>query len=554
MLLLNSVLPTVPVFAIDSTLSADAELTLADFGDNSEVTIDLDWHTLKVLNQENIVTSWILVDHTNFATARNDQLVDYYNNFPTEAAQDGEDWPPFTPSKFPWFVINGDNTIFDENNELNFYFQWNNKLQWTPSAQVENESGSKVDRTYAIASVPEDFGLTQYVETTEWTETLPNSYDFYVESIPGGTRDALLKTVSFADSNDAVELTFAKSEGKIVLNEPGDPEWKSCDWSAEWYTFWQPITSDITLVADCAQKYTITWVVDGTTTTGEFASGEMPAYEWTPTKDGSTFRWWDPELTEVVWDATYTAIFKRKSSSSSNSDSSSSSSSWNGSDSASVTTWDTATATDGADSTEENNSESSEEWDNNEGAAWTDNDGANSNAGDSEDAQNQWADKYNEEFHNAYDFAFKNGITTMPSIDEADMESPLTRIAMAKMLSQYAINILKKTPDTSKTVSFPDVSAELDEQYDNGVTLAYQLWIMWIWIEEFRPFDEVTRAEFVTALSRMLYWLSDGEELYYETHMQKLLEEKIITVADPDLQELRGYVMIMLMRSAENND
>ena len=96
------------------------------------------------------------------------------------------------------------------------------------------------------------------------------------------------------------------------------------------------------------------------------------------------------------------------------------------------------------------------------------------------------------------------------------------------------------------------MSAELDAQYNNGVTLAYQLWIMWIWIEEFRPFDLVTRAEFVTALSRLLFWLADWEWLYYETHMQKLLDEKIITVADPDMKELRGYVMIMLMRSAEN--
>jgi hypothetical protein len=34
--------------------------------------------------------------------------------------------------------------------------------------------------------------------------------------------------------------------------------------------------------------------------------------------------------------------------------------------------------------------------------------------------------------------------------------------------------------------------------------------------------------------------------------MQKLLDEKIITVSDPNMKELRGYVMIMLMRSAEN--
>ena len=74
---------------------------------------------------------------------------------------------------------------------------------------------------------------------------------------------------------------------------------------------------------------------------------------------------------------------------------------------------------------------------------------------------------------------------------------------------------------------------------------------MWIGIEKFRPFDLVTRAEFGTALSRMLYGLADWEWAYYETHLAKLMEEKIITVDTPDLQELRWYVMIMLMRSAQ---
>ena len=73
---------------------------------------------------------------------------------------------------------------------------------------------------------------------------------------------------------------------------------------------------------------------------------------------------------------------------------------------------------------------------------------------------------------------------------------------------------------------------------------------MWINIDKFRPDDLVTRAEFGTALSRMLYATADWEKAYYETHLAKLLEEKIITVDTPDLQELRGYVMIMLMRSA----
>lgn len=36
------------------------------------------------------ISSWLIVDHTNFAEARHNQLEDYYNNYPIEAQQDGE--------------------------------------------------------------------------------------------------------------------------------------------------------------------------------------------------------------------------------------------------------------------------------------------------------------------------------------------------------------------------------------------------------------------------------------------------------------------------------
>ena len=170
-----------------------------------------------------------------------------------------------------------------------------------------------------------------------------------------------------------------------------------------------------------------------------------------------------------------------------------------------------------------------------------------------EDLQKVLDDGFTLEFHYAYDFAFANKITTMPSIQEADMYGKLNRIAMAKMLSQYAINILGKTPDTNKECKFGDVSAELDAQYDNWVTLACQLWIMWINMpnNEFRPYDTVVRAEFGTALSRLLFGIQDGTTKYYTPHLAKLKEEWIITNDDPTLQELRGYVMLMLMRSAK---
>ena len=95
----------------------------------------------------------------------------------------------------------------------------------------------------------------------------------------------------------------------------------------------------------------------------------------------------------------------------------------------------------------------------------------------------RWAWGYSLEFQQAYNFAYKNWITTMSTIQKADMSWKLTRIQMAKMLSQYAINVLWKRPDPSRwVVKFNDVTDEMDKDYNNWVILAYQLWIMWILI------------------------------------------------------------------------
>ena len=164
---------------------------------------------------------------------------------------------------------------------------------------------------------------------------------------------------------------------------------------------------------------------------------------------------------------------------------------------------------------------------------------------------------YSPEFQQAYKFAHEKWITTMPTIEKANMDGKLTRIAMAKMLSQYAMNVLWQKPANIITPKFNDVTDKQNSDYDDWVTLAYQLWIMWQnmpW-NNFRPNDEVTRAEFATALSRMAYWISDWEykwtAKYYIHHMEKLVKEWIITKDDPNMKELRWYVMIMLMRSSK---
>ena len=165
---------------------------------------------------------------------------------------------------------------------------------------------------------------------------------------------------------------------------------------------------------------------------------------------------------------------------------------------------------------------------------------------------------HTKEENDAYSFAKSNGITTTDSIDNAKMNTELTRIQMAKMLSNYAINVLWQEPDVSKwTIKFDDVTNKMDKQYDNAVTKAYQLWIMWQNMKnnEFRPSDTVTRAEFASALSRLLYQTEEWEYKwtwkYYIPHVSKLYNEWIVNKTDPEIKEKRWYVMTMLMRTVE---
>ena len=52
------------------------------------------------------------------------------------------------------------------------------------------------------------------------------------------------------------------------------------------------------------------------------------------------------------------------------------------------------------------------------------------------------------ELNQAYDYAHQIGITTMPTIAQANMTGTLIREDLAKMMSNFAIHVLKKVPNT----------------------------------------------------------------------------------------------------------
>jgi len=53
-----------------------------------------------------------------------------------------------------------------------------------------------------------------------------------------------------------------------------------------------------------------------------------------------------------------------------------------------------------------------------------------------------FADTYTQELKDAYNRAYSKWITTQSTIDSANMKGKITREEMAKMISNYAINVL----------------------------------------------------------------------------------------------------------------
>ena len=150
----------------------------------------------------------------------------------------------------------------------------------------------------------------------------------------------------------------------------------------------------------------------------------------------------------------------------------------------------------------------------------------------------------------AYKFAFEKGITTMKSIKDADMKGNLTRGQMAKMMVNYAINVLGKTINTGAVCEFADNTKQSTEMKEYAIK-ACQLGLMGKNTKKFMPTSIVTRAELATVLSRMLYNTEDSGSSYYVSHLKVLKDKGVITNDNPKLKETRGYVMLMLKRAVK---
>ena len=161
------------------------------------------------------------------------------------------------------------------------------------------------------------------------------------------------------------------------------------------------------------------------------------------------------------------------------------------------------------------------------------------------------AANYGAELTGAYEYAFSKGITTMSSIDNANMYGEITRGQLAKMISNWAEKELGTKVDATKVCSFTDTNTA-EGDLAAYVTKSCQMGLMGQGIDAFRPNSKLTRAEFGTTLSRALWGNKyEGATPYYANHLQALKDAGIMTKIETPYQlEIRGYVMLMLQRSA----
>ena len=220
-------------------------------------------------------------------------------------------------------------------------------------------------------------------------------------------------------------------------------------------------------------------------------------------------------------------------------------------DTAEATTWDTAEATtwDTAEATTWDTAEAAT-WDTAEAATWDTTENTETTISDSAKS------KYNEEQIAAYEWALENGITTINDIEKARLSDGLTRAELAKMMSQYMTKVLWKTPVDAEKAEYADVDESLGDLAD-FIQTAYAYKIMWINadgtpLKNFNPNGKVTRAEYATVFSRVLYGdkYNKSEWNYYEDHLNALKEAGILTNTTPTIQEIRGWVMLMMYRSS----
>ena len=161
-----------------------------------------------------------------------------------------------------------------------------------------------------------------------------------------------------------------------------------------------------------------------------------------------------------------------------------------------------------------------------------------------------------EEVFIAYNWAIGKWITTIDDINKAKLNTNITRAELAKMMVVFMSWVLHMEPVITDSADYKDVNEKKLWDLTWYIQLAYQYQIMWInadWspMDNFDPHKPVSRWEFATVLSRVLFGNTYNQnwDNYYEKHIKALNKANILNDTNPNITEWRWWIMTMLYRS-----
>ncbi len=156
----------------------------------------------------------------------------------------------------------------------------------------------------------------------------------------------------------------------------------------------------------------------------------------------------------------------------------------------------------------------------------------------------------------AYCYAYIRDITTQ-DVEHVNWNGKITRAELAKMMVNYKVTLIGGEPQHSpEECRFQD--GKIWGDLENYIMSACIFWIMG---QDgnggvnpyFEPHKTVSRAEFATVLSRVLFGdtfnQTEENKPYYEKHLEALHHYEVINTPDATIQEKRGWIMLMLLRA-----
>jgi len=155
------------------------------------------------------------------------------------------------------------------------------------------------------------------------------------------------------------------------------------------------------------------------------------------------------------------------------------------------------------------------------------------------------------EYQAAYSYAFENGITTMASIDAANLAGTTTRAQAAKFFVNFA-EAMENTK-TNSDCTFSDLAPVAGTDLAAFAVEACEYGLMGINTNGiFNPNGTLSRGEFGTILSRVLFGdVYNGGNPFYAAHLNALNQAGLMNdLSNPERSIMRGDAMLLLFRSS----